>query len=167
MKVVTSSNAAGPKFWGRPNILTLGEQQYFVGHCWSKHKMTRYARNLRECMGPLALYGCANSYTKVYKKTDVQSSTHKVRNNTRLPDTAELRKPILSALDTRLSTKRDYFLKLYMLVKIARTLSREFYLENRVYIKLTLYLLTEDVATYLAVQNLSSYYFPSAYSIEN
>ena len=54
-----------------------------------------------------------------------------------------------------------------MLVKIARTLSREFYLENRVYIKLTLYLLTEDVATYLAVQNLSSYYFPSAYSIEN
>ena len=32
-------------------------------------------------MGPLALYGCANSYTKVYKKTDVQSSTHKVRNN--------------------------------------------------------------------------------------
>jgi len=28
--------------------LTLGEQEYFLGHCSSKHKMTGYAKNIWE-----------------------------------------------------------------------------------------------------------------------
>jgi len=42
-------------------------------------------------------------------------------------------------LPTRLPTKRDCLLKVCMLVKSARTVSRGFYLEKRVYIRLAAY----------------------------
>jgi len=37
----------GQKNFFGPKCLISGEQQYFhLGHCFSKHKMTRYAKNL-------------------------------------------------------------------------------------------------------------------------
>jgi len=62
--------------------------------------------------------------------------------NARPPDTAELliKSNILSVgcyvwlLPTRLLANTDCLFKLYMLVKSARTVSREFYMEKRVYI---------------------------------
>jgi len=46
------------KFWGGKH-LTLGEQQYFCfGRCFSKRKMTRYAKNL-ESEGPPG-FACVN-----------------------------------------------------------------------------------------------------------
>jgi len=49
-----NSGVASTKFWGGPKRLILGEQQYCcLGRCFSKHKMTRYAKSL-EGMAPWA-----------------------------------------------------------------------------------------------------------------
>ena len=84
----------------------------------------------------------------------------KARNNAKPPDTAELQlKAIFSVLNptfgvlTRFRSKRDCLLKLNMLVKSASTVSRELYLEKRVYIL-------------LSVQNLSWCCLPSAYGVK-
>jgi len=50
---VVASGVANPNFFGG-KCLTLGEQQYFcLGGRFSKHKMTRYAKNFGR-HGPLA-----------------------------------------------------------------------------------------------------------------
>jgi len=50
------SGIANPKFWERPNVLTLRRATVFdLGHRFSKHKMTRYARNLGWAIAPFAL----------------------------------------------------------------------------------------------------------------
>jgi len=69
----------------------------------------------------------------------------------------------------RFLANRDCLLKLYMLVKSARTLSREFYWEKRVYMGLTSYgYLRRVLRQYFAsVQNLSPCCLPSAYGIED
>jgi len=42
-----SSGVASPIFFGGAKCLTLGEQQYFcLGRRFSKHEMTKYAKNL-------------------------------------------------------------------------------------------------------------------------
>ena len=47
MKVVTSSSVASPKFFWEGQILWLKSSNGILfGHCLSKHKMTRYVRNL-------------------------------------------------------------------------------------------------------------------------
>jgi len=67
---------------------------------------------------------------------------------------------------TGFPAKRDCLLKLYMLVKSARTVSRELYWEKRVYIALTSYGYLRVLRQYFAsVQNLSSCCLPSAYCI--
>ena len=47
MKVVTSSSVASPKFFWEGQILWLeASNSILFGHCLSKHRMTRYVRNL-------------------------------------------------------------------------------------------------------------------------
>jgi len=48
MKIPTYSSAvASPKIFWEAKCLTSGEQQYFsLGHLFSKHKMSRHAKNL-------------------------------------------------------------------------------------------------------------------------
>ena len=132
--------------------MTKASNGILFGHCLSKHKMTRYVRNLG---GMVALPpGYAYGYKKRMKKKeqyflDVQSSRQKARKNLRQPGTAETptKSNIVSIgccvwlLSTRLPANRDCLLKLYTptLGKSARTVSREFYLEKRVYVGLTSY----------------------------
>ena len=68
---------------------------------------------------------------------------------------------------TRFPANRDCLLKLYMLVKSARTVSLELYWENRVYIGLTSYGELRVLRQYFAsVQKLSSRCLPWAYGID-
>jgi len=56
-------------------------------------------------------------------------------------------------------------LKLNALVKSTKTVSREFYVETRVYIGFTSYDYLRVLQKYFAVQNMSSCCLSSAYSI--
>jgi len=81
-KVVTSSSVASPKFWGECFDCQRGTV-LFLEHCLSKHKTTRYARNLRG-HGPLGpfwlrlwLQDINEKKRRVAYLLDVQSSTDK------------------------------------------------------------------------------------------
>jgi len=59
---VEGSGVARPTFFCRPNLLTLASNSIFcLGHHLSKHKMTRYARNLGS-MTPLGPIGLLRSW---------------------------------------------------------------------------------------------------------
>jgi len=69
--------------------------------------------------------------------------------------------------NTRFYANTYCLLKLHMLVKSARTVSRELYWEKRVFIGLTSYgQLRVSRQYFAAVQNLSSCCLPPAYGIE-
>jgi len=104
MKVVTSSSVASPKVWGRPNSLTLSEKRYFVRD--TACRSTKWQDVLRIWGAwPLYPWPCLWLQEKNGKERSALTwcSTflwQKARNDTRPPDTAELRwKAILSVLD--------------------------------------------------------------------
>jgi len=110
--------------------------------------MTKYARNLGG-MVPFPPWLRIWSQAKNEKESTVQSSRQK--SSQQIKTARHCRTPTKSnivsigcyvwLLSTRLPANRDYLLKLYtpMLGKSARTVSREFYLEKRVYVGLTSY----------------------------
>jgi len=73
----SASGVASPKFWG-PKLLTLRRSTVFcLWHCFSKHKITRYAKCLGG-HGPLAPLGCAylqcNYFTRVEQRFRLKAS---------------------------------------------------------------------------------------------
>ena len=82
MEVVTSSSGDRPKIYSDKYFDFKRTTVLCSGHCLSKHKMTRYSRNLWRSIAPLATPGCAyGSKNRMKKKEqhllDVQSSTDK------------------------------------------------------------------------------------------
>ena len=98
IKVATSSSVAKPNFLGRPNTLNLSEKQYFFsGHCLSKHKMRRYASNLRghDSPGrPVYACGCNEKERTVLAWCSI-FDWQKARKNERQLDTAVERRAAL------------------------------------------------------------------------
>ena len=153
MKVVTSSSVDSPKIFWEGQILWLkASNGILFGHCLSKHKMTKYVRNLGG-MVPLPSWLRLWLQEKNEKERTVLSwcsifHWQKARNNARQLDTAEPRqKAVLSVLDAAFGcyqldcpqTEIVCWNSAPMLGKSARTVSRVFYLEKRVYVGLTLY----------------------------
>ena len=83
MKVVTGSSAANPNFFRGAKYFDFKRATVFCsGHCLSKHKMTRYAKNLGgiASLAPLSTPMVARKKEKeriVLSLLDVQSSTDK------------------------------------------------------------------------------------------
>jgi len=82
MKVVTSSSVAKSNIFGGPNTLFKRATVFCSGHCLSKHKMIKYARNWEgvASMPPLSAPMVARKKEKeriVLSPLDVQSFTDK------------------------------------------------------------------------------------------
>ena len=154
MKVVTSSSVASPQIFGRAQILWLKTSNVFLfGHCLSKHKMTRYVRNLVEMVllppSLLRLWlqkknekeRAGLSWCSIFQRKSSQQ--RKTDRHCRTPTKSNIVSTgcYVWLLSTRLPANRDCLLKLYtpMLGKSARTVSCEFYLEKLVYVGLTSY----------------------------
>jgi len=148
MKVVISSSVAGSQFFWEGQILWLkASNSILFGHCLSKHRMTKYAS--LGGMVPFPPWLRIWSQAKNEKESTVQSSRQKARNKSKQPGTAELRrKAILSVLDATFGCYQldcpqteitCWSSTRLMLGKSARTVSRELYLEKRVYIGFTSY----------------------------
>jgi len=69
-KVVTSSSAAKPKFFWDKYFDFKRATVFCSGHCLSKHKMTRYVRNVWKGMVSLATPGYACAYTNRMKRKE-------------------------------------------------------------------------------------------------
>ena len=153
MKVVTSSSVASQTFFWEGQILWIkASNGILFGHCLSKHKMRRYVRNLGR-MVPLPAWLRLWFQEKNEKERTVLSwfSIFQAKSSQQRRTARHCRTPMKSnivsigcyvwLLSTRLPASRDCLLKLYtpMLGKSSRTVSREFYLEKRVYVGLTSY----------------------------
>ena len=153
MKEVASSSVASPKIFWEDHILWLKtSNDILFGHCLSKHKMTRYVRNLGG-MVPLPPWLRPWLQEKNEKERTVLTwcSIFQTKSSQQRKTARHCRTPTKSnivsigcyvwLLSTRLSANRDCLLKLYahMLGKSARTVSRKFYLEKRAYVGLTSY----------------------------